>query len=175
MKTLVAGALAGAALALALVWALRPVPRPVIVPPARIVHDTVTRLDTVVLRREVTRAVAPDTVWLTHETVTPPETVTVVPALIGLIGLKTGDTPGDSGLAYGFKVRPLAAGHYGLNEWRATWVAPGPLASLALDSDGIKVGFWPAPPAPCRLECRLKQGAAAAAIVEGVRILLGRP
>ena len=148
----------------------------VLTPPARIIHDTVARLDTVVLRKYVAAAVKPDTVWLTRETVTPPETVTVVPALIGLEGIRQPQEPGDTGVAYGFRVRPLLDGHYTLNNWRGTWESPGPLASIALDSDGIKLRFWPPALPLCALVCRVKQGAVAVAIFEGLRLILrGKP
>lgn len=150
-------------------------PKPIsITPPVKILHDTVEVLDTVYLKKVVTKPVKPDTVWVTKEIVSKPETVTVVPPLVGLQGFMNPSTVGDTGVAFGFGVRPLQDGHYGIEHWETQWVSPGPLASLLLDSTGVKLGFYPQPLPPCSFWDNRKHEVYGAGIALLLKALLGK-
>lgn len=149
-------------------------PPVVIHPPAVIIHDTVKSIDTVSLTKTIYKTVKPDTVWLTHETVSQPETISVVPNVAGLTKLKLGEQVGDTGFAYGFHSVPLGNGKYAFNGWHGQWVTPGPLATLLVDSSGVKVGFFDPVPPPCSIGDKAKWAGFGAGGITLLRAILGK-
>lgn len=147
--------------------------------PAVIIHDTIPiikfKFDSAALKKAIA-ALHPDTVWLTHETVTPPETISVVPPITALTLLHAGEQLGDTGYAQGIATKPLSNGQYAFHNWQAKWVTPGPLGAIYLDSLGnLRVHFYDPPPPPCTLKDRAQSGAIVAGGVELLRLVLGRP
>ena len=158
-----------------MIWILtKPTPVAPPRPPAVIIHDTVRTIDTITLRREITKVLPADTVWLTREVVSAPETVQVVPPLIGLTALHQPKAIGDTGYAFGYMVRPLGAAHYSLRSWADSWVSPGPLGTVTLDSTGLNVGFWPPPAPPCTIRDDIKWAGIGAGSITLLRLLLGK-
>lgn len=129
-----------------------------------IIHDTVydtVKVDNPVwlaqiadLKRKLAN-VRPDTVYKLHETVTPPETVLVVPKSTGISTVFVPDKVGDSTIVTGFRITPIDTG-YGLNKWRTTFYTPGPLAALTMDGDTIEAAFYLPAPASCGFWCKSK-------------------
>lgn len=119
------------------------------------VHDTVKSIDTVTLVKRIAE-LRPDTVYLERQTVSKPETVTVVPALTGLTRLLAGEKPGDTTTAFGFAVEPLGAEHYAIHDWASSFYSTGPLAALKLDGDTLRAAFYPPPKPGCQFGCKVK-------------------
>lgn len=122
--------------------------------PGRIVYDTVKSIDTIriaVLRKTT------DTLWLDRVTVTQPETVYVLPPLVGLKALSVPKAYGDTMTAFGFELRPDTGASYITRDWSATWIYPGPLRAIVADTFPPRASFWPAPSPrrDCGILCKL--------------------
>jgi len=129
-----------------------------------------------------------DTAWvtrLTHDTVyqtnivervvrTPPETIRVVPPLVGVSAVAVPQKRGDSTLVLGFRLTPLDTG-YAFARWQYQYWTPGPLKSIALTPDGTPAVAFYDPPPTCDLRCKGKVARGAVVIAEIIRTLLGRP
>lgn len=128
--------------------------RTLVASPPRIttVFDTVRTLDTLWLRKTVTRA---ETLYRERVTVTPPETVRVAPVLVGLTGLVVAPFVGDSTVAQGFRGEPAGTG-YAVSGWRVQYYTSGPLRAFALVDGVPRLAFAPPPKPPCTLGCTLK-------------------
>ena len=135
-------------------------------PRIRLQIDTVATIDTVRLTEEIIRTTRPDTVWLERLTVTPPETVMVVPPLAGLTALIVAPRVGDSSVAQGFRVVPADSG-YAFTRWEAQWYTPGPLRSLVIDGGLPRAAFGPPPPRACGPWCKLGHYVTGGAVVGG--------
>lgn len=146
----------------------RTVDHPVVI---RTVHDTVQRIDTVELVRRI-QALKPDTVFLERQTVTPPETITVVPPLTGITLLQVGKNVGDTTWAVGYYVRPLGAGRYAMHSFSSDFYTAGPLAGMQLFGDTLKAAFYPAPKAPCTFVCKGRLATASALLGVSLYVLL---
>lgn len=131
--------------------------REVVASPPRIrtVHDTVTTVDTIWLRRAAHPS-KPDTIYLERFSVTPPETVTVAPSLVGMTGLVVAPWVGDSTVVQGFRLEPVDTG-YTVSQWQAQFYTMGPVRAVTLLNGTPQVGFGPPPEKPCKLGCKLKQ------------------
>lgn len=143
-----------------------------IVTPPRIEtrFDTVKTVDTLWLRRQV----RVDTVLLERLSVTPPETVRVVPRLRGVTQMVVAPFIGDSTVLQGFLVFPTGADSgYALQHWQAQFWTAGPVRALAFVNGRPALEFGPPPKPPCGFGCTARHyltGAAfGAALWEALR------
>jgi hypothetical protein len=145
-----------------------------VVPP-RIVtqYDTVEKLDTAWITREVQKTKW-DTVYLERVITARPETVVVsrMTSVTGLRYLIVGEKVGDSTTALGFTVKanPQDSTTILLDLWQTRWWTAGPLRSIATDTFPPRISFYPAPEVSknCGWWCKTKLVLASGGVGYGV-------
>lgn len=122
-------------------------------------YDTVERLDTTWLKKEV-ETIRWDTIYTERVVTAKPETVYVAELrpVSGVRFLSVGKKAGDSTTAVGFTVRPDTSDSTKVlvSMWQTRWWTPGPLLSLSIDTlpPRVEFGEFPVPKKDCGFFCK---------------------
>lgn len=115
-------------------------------------YDTVRVIDTAwitKLRRDTIKVNVTERV-----VVSVPETIYAAPRVRGITAFHAGERVGDSTIAGGFTLEPLDSG-YTRRDWLVQFYTMGPVRSLVVDSSAPRITFYPPPPKPCGIWCKL--------------------